>query len=238
MPGSNLKQDALRARIRGGEARAITGSGRQWLASTDTHRFYSYEFDEAQGIITEPTIYELDADAVHLNRVVSGKLGRWTSAHNLAISDSETFTLSGLEVLRRASPETTFEAVESRDVFKPTIDKPSQLSSSDLVNYVRAAKQRGSDVSALTVALQKKYAAPFGVIIMAFIGMPLAVSYGRKGTIIALCAAIVVSIAYWAVGGGFQQLGNHGLLRPSVAGWSPLVIFAAAGTYFLSKVKT
>jgi len=47
-----------------------------------------------------------------------------------------------------------------------------------------------------------------------------------------------VSIAYWAVGGGFQQLGNHGLLRPTVAGWSPLLIFAAAGTYFLSRVRT
>jgi lipopolysaccharide export LptBFGC system permease protein LptF len=56
--------------------------------------------------------------------------------------------------------------------------------------------------------------------------------------VIALCAAVVVGIAYWAVGGGFQQLGNHGLLRPSVAGWSPLVIFAAAGTYFLSRVRT
>ena len=238
MPGTNLKQDALRARIRGGEARVITGTGRQWLASTDTHRFYSYEFDETQGTITEPTVYELDSDAVHLNKVVSGSLGRWTSASSLSISNTETYTLSGMEVLRQASPETTLAGVESRDVFKPTIDKPSQLSSSDLVSYVRATKQRGSDASALTVALQKKYAAPFGVIIMAFIGMPLAVSYGRKGTIIALCAAIVVSIAYWAVGGGFQQLGNHGLLRPSVAGWSPLVIFAAAGTYFFSKVKT
>ncbi|HEX2268425.1 MAG TPA: LptF/LptG family permease, partial [Pyrinomonadaceae bacterium] len=36
MPGTNLRQDALRARIRGGEARAITRTGRQWLASTDT----------------------------------------------------------------------------------------------------------------------------------------------------------------------------------------------------------
>jgi LPS export ABC transporter permease LptF/LPS export ABC transporter permease LptG len=238
MPRSNLKQDALRARIRGGEARVITGTGRQWLASTDTHRFYSYEFDETQGTITEPTVYELDSEAVHLNKVVSGNVGRWTSATTLAISDSETYTLSGMQVLHQANPETTLAAVESRDVFKPTIDKPSQLSSADLVSYVRAAKQRGSDVSGLTVALQKKYAAPFGVVIMAFIGMPLAVSYGRRGTIIALCAAIVVSITYWAVGGGFQQLGNHGLLRPSVAGWSPLVIFAAVGTYFLSKVRT
>jgi LPS export ABC transporter permease LptG len=238
MPGANLKQDALRARIKGGEARAITGTGRQWLASTDSHRFYSYEFDENQRTLTEPTIYELDSDAVHLSKVVSGKVGRWNEPHRLTVSDTETLSLSGMEVVRQTATETTFEAVESPSVFKPSIDKPSQLSSSGLNSYLRAAKQRGTDVSALSVALQRKYAGPFGVIIMAFIGMPLAVSFGRKGTIIALCAAVVVSVAYWAVSGGFQQLGNHGLLRPAVAGWSPLLIFAAAGTYFLSKVRT
>ena len=237
MPGSNLKQDALRARIRGGEARATTRTGRQWLASTDTRRFYSYEFGE-DGRLIEPTIYELDADAVHLSQVVSGKSGTWSDPSHLKVDDAETLALKGMEVERRTDVEITFAGVESPQIFKPTIDKPSQLSAQDLRGYVNAAKQRGTDVSALAVALQRKYAGPFGIVIMAFIGMPLAVSFGRKGTVIALCAAVVVGIAYWAVGGGFQQLGSHGLLRPSVAGWSPLLIFAAAGTYFLSRVRT
>jgi len=237
MPGSNLKQDALRARIRGGEARAITRTGRQWLASTDSRRFYSYEFSE-DGTLIEPAVYELDPEAVHIAQVVSGKRASWTDASHLKITDTETLTLKGMEVESRTAPETVFAGVESPAVFKPTIDKPSQLSAKDLQAYLRAAKQRGMDVSALAVALQRKYAGPFSIIIMALIGMPLAVSFGRKGTIIALCAAVVVSVAYWAVGGGFQQLGNHGLLRPSVAGWSPLLIFAAAGTYFLSRVRT
>ena len=237
MPGSNLRQDALRARIRGGEARAITRTGRQWLASTESRRFYSYEFGE-DGRLIEPTIYELDAEGVHLAQVVSGKTANWTDANHLTLTDTETLTLNGMEVESRRDAESTFAGVESPAVFKPTIDKPSQLSARDLRTYLRAASQRGMDVSALAVALQRKYAGPFGIIIMAIIGMPLAVSFGRKGTIIALCAAVVVSVAYWAVGGGFQQLGNHGLLRPSVAGWSPLLIFAAAGTYFLSRVRT
>jgi LPS export ABC transporter permease LptG len=237
MPGSDLRQDALRARIRGGEARAITRTGRQWLASTETRRFYSYEFAE-DGTLVEPTVYEMDGDAVHLAQVVSGKSADWTDSSNLRLTETETLTLKGMEVVNRTAPETVFAGVESPAVFKPTIDKPSQLSSEDLQTYLRAAKQRGQDVSTLAVALQRKYAGPFGIIIMAIIGMPLAVSFGRKGTIIALCAAVVVSVAYWAVGGGFQQLGNHGLLRPSVAGWSPLVIFAAAGTYFVSRVRT
>ena len=237
MPGSNLRQDALRARIRGGEARATTRTGRQWLASTDTRRFYSYEFAE-DGTLVEPTVYELDADAVHLAQVVSGKSASWTDTSHLKLTETETLTLTSMAVANRTAPETVFASVESPAVFRPTIDKPSQLSSQDLQTYLRAAKQRGQDVSALAVALQRKYAGPFSIIIMAIIGMPLAVSFGRKGTIIALCAAVVVSVAYWAVGGGFQQLGNYGLLRPSVAGWSPLVIFAAAGTYFLSRVRT
>ena len=237
MPASNLKQDALRARIRGGEARAITRTGRQWLASTDTRRFYSYEFGE-DGSLIEPTVYELDPDAGHLAQVVTGKSANWTDASHLKISNTETLTLKGMEVESSTAPETVFTGVESLAVFKPTIDKPSQLSANDLRTYLRTARQRGMDVSALAVALQRKYAGPFSIIIMAIIGMPLAVSFGRKGTIIALCAAVVVSVAYWAVGGGFQQLGSHGLLRPSVAGWSPLLIFAAAGTYFLSRVRT
>jgi LPS export ABC transporter permease LptG len=237
MPGTNMKQDALRARIRGGEARATTRTGRQWLASTETGRFYSYEFGE-DGRLIEPTIYELDADAVHLARVVSGKTGTWSDPTHLKLDEVETLALRGMEVERRSDTEIAFAGVESPATFKPTIDKPSQLSAHDLRSYLNAAKQRGTDVSALAVALQRKYAGPFGILIMALIGMPLAVSFGRKGTVIALCAAVVVGIAYWAVGGGFQQLGNHGLLRPSVAGWSPLLIFAAAGTYFLSRVRT
>ena len=237
MPGTNLKQDGLRARIQGREARATTRTGKQWLASTEARRFYSYEFGE-DGTLIEPTIYELDSDAVHLARVVSGKTGAWPDPTHLRITDAETLALNGMSVERRSDAETTFTGVEPPAVFKPTVDKPSQLSSKDLKNYLNAAKQRGMDVSTLSVALQKKYAGPFGIIIMAFIGMPLAVSFGRKGTVLAICAAVVVGIAYWAVGGGFQQLGNHGLLRPSVAGWSPLLIFTAAGTYFLSRVRT
>jgi LPS export ABC transporter permease LptG len=237
MPGSNLRQDSLRSRIRGGEARATTRTGRQWLASTDTRRFYSYEFAE-DGTLIEPTVYELDADAVHLAQVVRSKSASWTDLSHLKLNETETLALKGMEVENRTAPETVFANVDSPAMFKPTIDKPSQLSAKDLQAYLRAAKQRGMDVSTLAVALQRKYAGPFSILIMALIGMPLAVSFGRKGTIIALCAAVVVSVAYWAVGGGFQQLGNHGLLRPSVAGWSPLVIFAAVGTYFLSRVRT
>src|SRR6185437_8687000 len=116
----------------------------------------------------------------HLARVVNGKTGTWSDPAHLKLTDAETLTLSGLEVQRKSEAETTFAGVESPAVFKPTIDKPSQLSSRDLRSYLDTAKQRGMDVSTLAVALQRKYAGPFGIIIMALIGMPLAVSFGGR----------------------------------------------------------
>jgi LPS export ABC transporter permease LptF/LPS export ABC transporter permease LptG len=238
MPPANVKQEALRARIRGGEPRAITGSGRQWLASLESRRLYSYEFDEQAGALMEPAIYELDDEAIHLSRVITGKLGVWTADNQLQIKDAETVTLRGMLVDRQDEKEVLLAGAEPPQVFRPTVDKPSQLSVLALSGYLKAAKQRGVDVSALALALQRKYVNPFSVVVMAFIGMPLALAFGRRGAIVALCVAVAVSIAYWGIGGGFQQLGNHGLLPPEVAAWAPAVIFAAAGTYFLSRVRT
>ena len=74
MPSANVKQEALRARIRGGQPRAITRTGRQWLASPENRRLYSYEFHEQAGVLREPAVYELDDEAVHLRRVTIGKV--------------------------------------------------------------------------------------------------------------------------------------------------------------------
>ena len=238
MPPANVRQEALRARIRGGQPRAITGTGRQWLASLENRRLYSYEFDEQAGVLSEPAIYELDDEAVHLHRVTTGKFGSWTANNQLLIKDAETVTLSGMVADRKHDLETLIAGVDPPQVFRPTVDKPSQLSVLALGSYLKAAKQRGVDVSALALALQRKYVNPFSVLVMAFIGMPLALAFGRRGAIVALCVAVGVSVAYWGVGGGFQQLGNHGLLPPEVAAWAPPIIFAAAGTYFLSRVRT
>lgn len=238
MPAANVRQEALRARIRGGQPRAITGTGRQWLASLENRRLYSYEFDEQGEVLSQPAIYELDDEAIHLRGVTSGKLGTWTAPGQLTIKDAETVSLRDMVVERKHEAETRVDRVDSPQVFRPTVDKPSQLSVLALTSYLKAAKQRGVDVSALALALQRKYVNPFSVLVMAFIGMPLALAFGRRGAVVALCVAVAVSAAYWGIGGGFQQLGNHGLLPPEVAAWAPAVIFAAAGTYFLSRVRT
>ncbi len=238
MPQANVRQDSLRARIRGNIAQMSAGAERRWLVSTDGARIYSYDFDERTQSLIKPAIYEFDDHQVELKRVINGEAGKWISANQFQISKANWIILDQPKVGVQSAAQLEISGVDPPSAFKPTVDRPSQLDAAGLRDYVRNLKARGADTVSLTVALQRKYAAPFSVIVMALIGMPLAISFGRRSTVIALCSAVVVSLAFWLVSGGFQQLGEHALLPPGPAVWTPIVIFACGGLYFISRVRT
>ena len=238
MPEANVRQDSLRAQIRGGNIAAANETERRWLVSTDGSRLYAYEFDERRQVLLKPAIYEFDKDLVELKRVTFGEEGKWLAGNEFEIERAHWINLDEARVTQQSAAQLKISGVDPPSVFKPTVDRPSQLSADRLRTYIKALKARGADTAALAVALQRKYASPFSVIVMALIGMPLAISLGRKSTVVALCSAVVVSLAFWLVSGGFQQLGEHALLPPGPAVWTPIVIFACGGLYFISRVRT
>jgi LPS export ABC transporter permease LptF/LPS export ABC transporter permease LptG len=238
MPQANVRQDSLRARIRGNIAQLAAGSEQRWLVSADGARIYSYEFDEQREVLLKPAIYEFDDQQLELKRVTKGEEGKWLSTNQFEISKALWIDVNDARVTRQSAEQLKISGVDPPAVFRPTVDRPSQLNADRLRVYIKNLKDRGADTAALAVALQRKYAAPFGVIVMALIGMPLAISFGRKSTVVALCSAVAVSLAFWLVSGGFQQLGEHALLPPGPAVWTPIVIFACGGLYFTSRVRT
>jgi LPS export ABC transporter permease LptG len=238
MPEANVRQDSLRSQIRGGFPRSTTKGGRSWLASPDTGRLYAYEYEEESGRLIAPAIYEFDPEGIHLERIVTGRSGQWTAVQGqLRIEEAATIEIAA-KLERSTAGETILDRVESAEAFKPAVDKPSKLSAQRLSDYIKQIKRQGGAVSALSVALQRKYAEPFSVIVMALVGAPVAFLFGRRHTLAVLSSAVAIGIIFWAVAGGFQQVGEYGLLPPAVAAWSPLVIFAALGGYLLSRART
>ena len=237
MPQANVKQDTLRARIRGNILQTTAGE-RRWLVSRDGLRIYSYEFDERRQALVRPAIYEFGPSRTELKRVITAEDATWTSANQLEIRKALWFDLDQPKVARQSAGTMTIDNVDGPGVFRPTMDRPSQLDANRLHEYIRVLRDRGVDTAVLRVGLQRKYASPFSVIIMALIGMPLAISLGRKSTVIALCSAVVVSLLYWLISSGFQQLGEHALLPAEAAAWAPLAIFSGGAFYFISRVRT
>ena len=238
MPAANVRQDGLRARIRGNPAQLTPGE-RRWLVSTDQRRIYSYEFDDRAQALIKPAIYEFNPSRIsELQRVMNSDAARWVGANRMELSNVRWIELDRPLVATQAAQAMTLEGVDSPGVFRPTVDRPSQLDAERLRQYIKTLKARGADTAVLAVGLQRKYAAPFAVIIMALIGMPLAISLGRKSTVLALCSAVVVSLSFWLLSSGFLQLGEHALLPPAVAVWAPIAIFAGGASYFISRVRT
>jgi lipopolysaccharide export system permease protein len=237
MPQANVKQDNLRLRIRGNIAQSA-GAEKRWLVSSDGLRIYSYDFDDRRQALLSPAIYEFDAARIGLKRVISGDDAHWVGPNQLEIKTVQWFELDQAQVAKQSAEKMTIEGVDPPAVFRPTVDRPSQLDSTRLRTYIHTLKARGADTATLALGLQRKYAAPFSVIIMALIGMPLAVSLGQKSTVIALCSAVVISLLFWLLSSGFQQLGEHGLLPPEAAAWTPIAIFAGSAFYFISRVRT
>ncbi len=238
MPQSNVRQDALRARIRGNIAQLSVGADRRWLVSADGSRIYAYDFDDRRQMLLKPSIYEFDGEQIQLRRVINGEEGKWLPGNQFEVSKAQWLSLDQPKVVREAADQLRINAVDPPSAFKPTVDRPSQFDSNGLRSYIKALKVRGAETTALTVALQRKYSSPFTVLVMALIGMPLAIEFGRKSTVIALCSAVVVSLAFWLISSGFQQLGEHSLLPPPAAVWTPIVMFACGGLYFISRVRT
>ena len=237
LPRANLRQDELRAQIRGGITRATVDFDRQWLASAETGRLYSYEFAEAD-TLRNLVVYEFDSDRIHLHRIAASGSAGWTDINAGRAELSQVVTLTFQGAGWEEKDRAVLSEVEPPEVFKPSVDKPSHLSAEALSDYIRTIERRGGAVLPYEVALQKKYAGPFGVLVMALIGVPLALSFGQRSAILALCFAIVLGLGFWAVSGGFQQMGEYGLLPPVVAAWSPVLVFTAAGLYLLFRTRT
>lgn len=238
MPYANVRQDALRAQIRTGAAKATTQAGRLWLASAETGRIYSYEYDGTSDYLDKVSVYEFDPDGIHLRRIIRGEQAFWTTDGRMVLEDIEDVKLEGQSAGQSRAHDLELERADTADMFKPWADKPSQLSAKELSAYIRAIRRRGEGVSSLMVALQRKYAEPWSVLVMALIGIPLALAFGRRSAVAALSSAVAVGLTFWGVTSGSQQLGTYGLLPPAVAAWAPVVIFAAAGTYLLARART
>ena len=237
MPQANVRQEALRAQMRGGAPRATTPMGRQWLAAPGG-RLYAYEFDEQSEALNAPAIYEFDEGEVHLRRITMGRKGVWTSPDKMEIEGAETLDVSAVKIAHQKSERVEITVADPPSIFRSLVDKPSQLNADRLRSYIKTLKSRGGADPSLVVALQKKYAEPFAVLVMALTGIPLAFVFGRRSALAALSSAILIAFAFWIMTGRFQQLGDYGLLPPPVAAWSPLIIFAAAGTYLMSRART
>ena len=240
LPQANRRQEGYRAQIRGSLNRAMTPTGYQWLAVPDTRRLYSYKYQEGSRTLMSPTVYEFDAEGVHLKRLVMSEEGKWTNSGALELLQAGVLDFSHA-ALASSSRVPRLELAEntSAESFKPMLSKPSELSSTALSAYIKTLKRvRPEEVTPLYVSLYRRGADTSMPIILAIIGIPFGVFFGRRSAFWALGVALIIGLALWASASGFQQLGNYRFLPAALAAWATPLIFMALGLILFSRART
>ncbi len=244
LPAANLRQEALRTRIRSTTTPAVTAVGRQWLLVPESHRIYAYYDTAGADYLTTPIVFDFDGEGVHVQRLILGTRGDWVQTQTLRIQQPWIVDLSAVQqvqVIGRGMGQSPLDLLEpaSPQLFKPMLKKPAELNASGLKRYaVLLKEQQGKDARGYEVALARRWADPWAPLVMSLLAVPLALAFGRRTALIALSLAVAVGLVFWGSVSGFQQLSLYNLLSPIVAAWSPLLVFMALGIYFLSRTRT
>src|SRR5205085_10853487 len=239
LPEANRRQEMLRAQIRGGAAQVVTSIGQHWLALPSSSNIFTYSYNSRTETLETPTVFEFDDENVHVRRIITGGQGVWLGPDKLEFEQARVFELPRPSAGWRKVGTLQLTAPMPHDLFKPLLSKPLELNTNALSAYIKTLKlQRGVDVRSFEVALAERWVPPLAPLVMALLGLPLALAVGRRTALAALSAAVAVGLAFWGSVSGFQQLSQHQLLPPPVAAWGPLLLFSAVGAYLLSRART
>ncbi|MGA3186819.1 MAG: LptF/LptG family permease [Bryobacteraceae bacterium] len=241
VPDADRRQDQLRSVIKGKPPQTYLHPERKWI-NTEHNRIYNYEyFDPASHVMSGVNIYEIDPGPFRLKRHISANRARWEPTldkwvfQNGWFADIQGTRTTGFEAF---TTKTFSELEEKPDYFLREAKQARQMNFRELQVYIADLQHKGFDTVSLQVQLDKKFSVPMFAFIMAMVSIPFAFLAGNRGAMAGVGVSLALAIAYWSIDKLFEQVGALGQLPPSMAAWSPDVIFSLAGLYFLVRMRT
>lgn len=246
-PRSNQIQDTVREQIRKGGL-PVDRSGRNWVVSGD--RIYSFkrsdpnntsasDNEKRDGCLVscalEMIVYEFSINKRELQTVYRTSRAAWEKGKIVFPGTVEKVSLN--EGTIRTETLASGELAEELDPFNQIKGKPSHLNAGELqqrMDTTRSEVERRSFV----VNIEKRYSTLFLPLIIALFTAPFALSLGRKGNVATIGYAVGLWLLFMGVTSILAQIGESGRLSPTVAVWSPLILFSMLGVYLISRVRT
>ena len=241
LPYTNKRQDELRNRIKGKPAQTYLRPDRKWIFGQHSDIYYYQLFDPDRDTFGGVSVFQFDPQTFQITHRItaerahwSGPMGRWVYEQGWERSLSG----SAIENYRKFDAATFPQLAEAPAYFKKEVKQSSEMNYEELRRYIRDLEQSGFDVVRLRVQLHKKIAYPLITLIMAVLAVPFALSAGKRGALAGVSTAIGIGVFYWTISGLFEAMGNLSQLPPSVAAWSPNLVFGFIGGYLILRMPT
>jgi LPS export ABC transporter permease LptG len=249
VPAANLRQDALRDLIKGRTTRqSWQRPDRKWIMGNDSRIYYYRYFDAGAGAMSDVYVFDLEPSTFRLQREIIAERATWSPVGRTWLFEngwSCTFdgpNCKNYNNFKRGSGNSesvTFpELTEPPDHFlkEPLQDK--QMNFLELDNYINDLSKSGIGTTKLEVQFYRKFSVPVFPIIMALIAVPFGFIVGNRGAMTGIGVSLVIGLGYWATNTLFAKLGDVRLLPPTMAAWSPDLLFALVGLYLFLRMRS
>ena len=240
LPYANQKQDNLRDIIQGRPIQTYYHPGSNWIFGEGNNRLYNYNyFDSDRNLFAGLSIYEIDVSSNRLNRHIYAHRCQWDN-----LKKTWKFSKGWIRDLTKENKnfsfleEGDFILDEKPDYFVREVKESSKMTYLELNMYLNTLQEAGLEVDHLRTDLHTKIAFPFVSLVMTVLGVPFALSVGKKGALYGVAVGVFLGILYWGAFGIFGVLGTNGFLAPLLAAWGPNLVFSFSSLALLLNVRT
>jgi LPS export ABC transporter permease LptG/LPS export ABC transporter permease LptF len=241
LPYTNKRQDELRNRIKGKPAQTYLRPDRKWIFGQHSDIYYYQLFDPDRDAFGGITVFQFDPKTFQITHRITAERARWSSPMGRWVYEQgweRSLNGSAIEDYHRFDAATFPQLTEAPAYFKKEVKQSSEMNYEELRRYIYDLEQSGFDVVRLRVQLQKKIAYPLITLVMAVLAIPFAVSTGKRGALAGVATAVGIGVFYWTISGLFEAMGNLSQLPPTLAAWSPNLVFGFIGGYLILRMPT
>ena len=208
-------------------ARSYRATDRPFVFLPDGRTLVNFlEFDPDSNTLVRPSVYVFDA-RFNLRERFMARRATFTGGHWVAEDTwSRTFMADATPEFVRHKAPVDLPLPVRPDYFGREYRRPQQMSFTELRDYIATLRAAGYRVDRLTVQLHQKLAYPLGLVLLAWLSLPLAFRGGRRGAVGGIALALILGVAYFGLMAFVIRLGEASLVPPVLAAWTPAVVFA------------
>ncbi len=124
------------------------------------------------------------------------------------------------------------------EVIMDLVSGPDQLSNGALGKILSVDWTSGAEPSVYRTALARRVVAPLTSLVMMLIAVSAIRGQGRTGgPQLGAALALALGLTFMVLDGIFAALGRAGVLSPSIAAWTPLLVFSAIAGILLVRLR-
>jgi lipopolysaccharide export LptBFGC system permease protein LptF len=247
VPGANLKQDAMRDEIKGRPKQTYLRQDHKWIMGHSRIYYYEY-FDHAASVMHGVNVFDMDPNTFRLKREIVAERGQWSPVlKTWGFENGWSCRFAGDSCSAYQSFSSGPGGLETRwhsdlneppDYFVTAAVQEKQMNFLRLDRYIHDLQERGFPTGKLQVQFYLKFALPLFALIMAMIAVPYGFLVGNRGAMAGIGVSLGIGVTYKGLGILFEKIGDVNLLPPTMAAWSPDVVFGLAGLYLLLRMRS